>query len=71
MPAYDIATFKSVMSTMSGNGLWGLRNLDDGADLVGKVGAMREFCFAIEIQESARHLFSNKDYSLEREVNPC
>ena len=31
-PAYDIATFKSVVSTMSGNGLWGQRDLEDGAD---------------------------------------
>ena len=66
MPAYDIATSKSAVSTMSGNGLWGQRNLEDGADLVGKVGAMREFCSAMETQGSARHLFGNKDYSPER-----
>jgi len=66
MPAYGIATSKSAVSTMSGNGLWGLRNLEDGADLVGKVGAMREFCSAMETQGSARHLFGNKDYSPER-----
>jgi len=70
MPAYDIATFKSVVSTMSENGLWGLRNLEDGADRVGKVGAMREFCSAMETRGSARHFFGNKDYSPEREVNP-
>jgi len=56
---------------MLGNGLWGLRNLEDGADLVGKVGAMREFCFAMETRGSARHFFGNKDYSPEREVNLC
>jgi len=71
MPAYDIAMFKSTVSTMLGNGLWRLRNLEDGADLVGRVGSVRECCFAMEIQESARHSFGNKDYSPEREVNPC
>jgi len=71
MPAYDMATFKSAVSTMSGNGLWRLRNLGDGAGLVGKEGSVRECCFAMEIQESARHSFGNKDYSPEREVNLC
>jgi len=70
MVAYDIATFKSAVSTMSGNGLWRLRNLEDGADRVGKVGVMRQLCSAMETQESARHFFGNKDYSPERGVNP-
>jgi len=69
--AYGIATFKSVVSTMSEDGLWRLRNLKDGADWVGKVKAMRQFCSATEIRQSARHLFGNKGYSREREVNPC
>ena len=69
MPGYDIATSKSVVSTMSGNGLWRLRNLEDGVDWVGKVGAMRQFCFAMETRGSARHLFGNKGYSPEREIS--
>jgi len=32
IPVYDIATFKSAGSTMSGNGSWGLRNSGNGAD---------------------------------------
>jgi len=56
---------------MSGNGLSRRRDLEDGADWVGKVKAMREFCFAMETRGSARHLFGNKEYSPEREMDPC
>ena len=46
---------------MSGNGLSRARNSGDGADWVGNVKAIIEFCFAMEIRESARHLSGNKD----------
>ena len=47
---------------MSANGSWKLRILEDGADWVGKVKAMRQFCFATEIRGPARPLLGNKDY---------
>jgi len=56
---------------MLGNGLWRLKNSEDGADRVGKVGAMKQFYFAMETWGSARHFFGNKNYSPEREVNLC
>ena len=64
-------TFKSAVSAMLGNGLWGLRNLEDGADWRGKVTAMRQFCFIMEIQGSERHLLGNRGCFPEREVNSC
>jgi len=41
---------------MSGNGSHRLRNSEDGADLVGKVKVIRQCCFVVVGQESARHL---------------
>ena len=32
---------------------------------------IRQFCFAMEIQESERHLLGDKHYSYEREVSWC
>jgi len=52
---------------ISGNGLWGLRNSEDGVGLVGKVRGMRQFCSAMGIPVSERHLLGNPDYSRERE----
>ena len=36
---------------------------------MGEVKAIRQFCFAMEIRGSERHLLGDKDYSLEREAN--
>jgi len=38
---------------------------------MGKVRAMREFCSAMEIQVSGRHLLGNTDHSPERGVKWC
>lgn len=51
---------------MSGNDLWGLRNSEDGADWMGKTRAVSQFCFAIGIRGSGRHLLGGKDYSLQQ-----
>jgi len=53
--------------TMSGNGSYKLRNLGGGAAGVGKAKLIRQFCFAMEIRGSARHLSGSKGYSPERE----
>ena len=44
---------------MSGNGLYRPRNSGDGAGWAGKVKTIKEFCFAMEIQGSGRHLSGN------------
>ena len=69
--AYDIAIFKNAVLTMLGDGSWGLRNLEGGADWAGKVRAMGQFCFAMEIRGLAKHLLGNEEYSPERKANPC
>ena len=61
--------FKNVVSTESGNGSYKLRSLENGVDWVGKVKAMRQFCFVMEVRGSARHLLGKGDYNLEKEVN--
>jgi len=48
-----------------------MRNSRDGADWMGEVKIIRQFCFVMEIRGSAKHLLGNKDYSPGREVNPC
>jgi len=48
---------------MSGNGSYKVRNSKDGANLVGKVKVLRQFCFAMEIRGWVRHLSGSKDYS--------
>ena len=44
------------MLTMSGNGSYKPGNLEDGADWIGKLEAVRKFSFAMGIRESVRHL---------------
>ena len=56
---------------MSGNGSWTLRNLEDGADRAGTARAMRQFCSAMEIRVSERHLLGNTDHCPERGVKSC
>jgi len=56
---------------MSGNGSWQLKNLEDGANLTGKVRAMGQFCSAMEIRVSERHLLGNPHYSPKRGVRSC
>ena len=46
---------------MLGNGLYRLRNLGDGAGWTGKMKEIIQYCFAMEIWGSARHLSGNKD----------
>jgi len=46
-----------------------VRNSEDGADLMGKVKAIRRFYFALEIQGSGRRLSGNEDYYAGREAN--
>ena len=48
---------------ISEGGSYKLMNSEDGADLVGKERAIRQFCFAMETRGLARHLSGNKDYS--------
>ena len=63
------------MSRMSENGSYKRRSSEDGAGWVGKgrgkVRLIKEFYFATDIQGPAKHLSGNKDYSSEREENPC
>ena len=46
---------------MSGNGLSRPKNSGDGVDWIGNVRTIIEFCFAMEIRESVKHLSGNKD----------
>ena len=57
------------MSAVSGIGLYRLRILEDGAELVGKVEVevIMLFCSAMEIRVPEGHSSGNKDYSLGRE----
>ena len=56
------------MSTMLGSGSYKVRNSENGAGRVGRIGMIARFCFAMEIQGSARHLLGNEDYYMRREA---
>jgi len=47
---------------MSGSGSYKVRSSKDGANLMGKVNVVRQFCFAMEIRGWVRHLSGSKDY---------
>jgi len=57
------------VSTMLGNGWFKVRNLEDGADWMGDVNAIRQFYFALEILGSGRRLLGNEDHSARREAS--
>jgi len=48
---------------ISGNGSHKLRNSKNGTDAVSQVEVIRQFCYVMEVQESARHLPGNKSYA--------
>jgi len=61
--AYSTGTFKSAVSKESGNGLYKVRNLEDGADWEERVEVMTQFCFATEIRALEKHLSGTNGYS--------
>src|SRR5437588_6602644 len=70
-PGYGIGTFKSAGSTMWGNGSQKRRNSECGMTRAGKVKAIGQSCFVMEIPVSARHLSGNKDCTGERKKSKC
>ena len=51
------------MLIMSENGLYKLRNSENGVDRVRRSRMITRFDFAVEMRGPERHLSSNKDYS--------
>jgi len=69
-PDYGIGTSKSAAQKMWENGSFKLKNSEAGMTGVVKGGVIMQFCFAMGIQGSVRHLSGNRNYS-ERKGSQC